>query len=99
MGSQCGPETLDSDKNVLSVGISCEQRNSFQSDWITSRVIRRLAAWYTDYCLNEIDQMFRRCVWLNVYTLQYQMGQRKGLENVQGSNEVALSENEIPKEA
>ena|SRR5947209_5637233 len=54
--------TLDSDKNMLSGWTSCEQRNSFQRDWITSRVIRRLVAWYTDYCLNEIDQMFRKCV-------------------------------------
>jgi hypothetical protein len=34
-----------------------------------------------------------------VYTPEYQMGQKEGLENVQGSNEVALSENKIPKEA
>ena len=33
-----------------------------------------------------------------MYTLEsIGWGQRKGLENVQGSNEVALSENEIPK--
>ena len=39
---------------VLSVGQVANKGIVFQSDWITSRVIRRLAAWYTDYCLNEI---------------------------------------------
>ena len=64
---------------------------------------RRLAAWYTDYCLNEIDQMSRRrVVWLNVvYTGgEYQVGQKEGLEKrLRTAMEVVLFENEIPKES
>ena len=80
------PETLDSDKNVLSVGQVCEQRNSFQSDWITSRVIRKTRCLvYRYYCLNEINQMFPMMRVIEcVYTGVYQMGQKEGTGKCSG---------------
>jgi hypothetical protein len=63
-------------------------------------VTRRLVAWYTDYCLNEIDQMSRRRVWFEcVYTGISGWAKRKDWKMFKTAMEVVLFENEIPKES
>ena len=89
--------TFDSDKN-------CEQRNSFQSDWITSRMTRKTRCLvYRDYCLNEIDQIVPKAccvVECGIHWGGYQVGQKEGLEKrSRTAMEVVLFENEIPKES
>lgn len=61
---------------------------------------RRLAAWYTDYCLNEIDQMSRRARVVEcVYTGISGLAKRKDWKMFKTAMEVVLFENEIPKES